>query len=1137
MGNLFQNLAPEHLIEIILIIFISAILGWLLSMLFWKKRLNDNASDWESRFDIKSKELADVRNEKIRLDVSLKETQDKFTVLESQLAENSSMSQKLADEKTLLASQLENISTSNQSIQKQLSDLEKVKEQHQKTLPILKSQESELQQLKKEIDLLTQQKRELNDVVNSLKDFRYRYEDLELQLDRSRQEAEELEYRVSELNEAILYEREEGPRVLELSGILRWIQSDNLELKEKLTRLDGLIDQAAFHQLNLDGQNVELIQKLDQLQEQIDLEEAKGQEAPENGDLQTYQIQVWERDGALRWAEQEKEELSQKISELEYAQSVLESEKVKEKEVEENGSPLVPEPASIMGIDAEGELTRLALDLEEVNEKNSILSAQLEEQILSMTEQTERNEKLENQIKEIQEKREELRSELKGKSANHLFIEQELQELQETHKDLVGQFSALQEKSLEWKGRLRWELLEGGDLKQEKEAISSQLAEELQRLEAQKIAMEELEGLLKRKEEDFQRLKQELASEELAQAFIRSEELEELSLEVDQLRSSSYLAAETEWNHLAAEAQLSLEAKKWREKVIELEKKALLIEEEKEWELSELRTQILEIQGRETAQTAELEGLVAELGALRESTHTAAQLHADDEAENLRISVKIKEMERDLLQLSELEAERTTLEGNLDELRVSLQSAAQTQADEEAASIRYELQIKHLQDQFSQLSQQAEAETSELLQEVKTLKESVEQNDQDRNEQLKEVEKLSKQLQDSQQRIEEISLQAESDQTLMEEFAATQTTLESERSFLEHRVKELQDSIQNAAQESADQLGNLVRLNLALKSATDKIAQLEDGTASKAHQIQDFSVKLEAQEQMHNQRIQALEAQLQLKQEEYQQEEEKSNQRIAAMEEELNSVRNESSQQEALHLQRVEELEEELATVSKSSKEKLDTQTEHISEVAETLKKAQEDWEKQEKMYGQIIQDLEEQLKTTKEEKEEKEELNSIGLDKLQKNLQLAQKESQDKDSTIQQLEKKLAELSDKLNNGLSKPSFIEDTPPASVSFAIELTEDEKDKIRERIFERRDYLELNFGRIGIASALDQDPLTEIAGIDPFTEERLNLIQIYSFRQLANFTAEEETLITEALELVPGIIQQQEWKSQAQAKLN
>ncbi len=1137
MGNLFQNLAPEHLIEIFLIILISAILGWLLSMLFWKKRLNDNTSDWESRLDIKSKELAGIRNEKIQLNSSLKETLDKYALLESQLAENSSISQKLADEKTLLASQLENISTSNQSIQRQLSDLEKVKEKHQQTLPVLESQENELKHLKRQVNLLNQQKNELNGVVDSLKDFRSRYEDVELQLEKSRNEAESLELQVSELNEAILFEREEGPKVLELSGILRWIQSDNLELKEKLARLDELIDQAAFNQLTLDGKNVELIQKLDHLQEQMDQAETEVQETPENGELQAYQIQIWERDGALRWAEKEKEELTQKISELEYAQSVLSVDSIKENGEEENGSPLVPEPALVRGVDSEGELTRLALDLEEVNEKNSRLSAQLEEQNSHLLEQTKRNTSLEKQIKEIQEKREELRSELKGRSETHSSIEQELQELQKTHEYLKNQFSELQDKSLEWKGRLRWEQMEAGDLKQERETISHQLAEGLQRLEAQKIATEELEGLLKRKEEDFQRLEQELASEELAQAFIQSEELEELSLEVDQLRSSSYLAAETEWNHLAAEAQLSLEAKNWREKAAELEKKAQLLQEEKEWELSELRALIQEIQGRETAQTAELESLMAELGALRESTHTAAQLHADDEAKNLRISLKIKEMEQNLLQLNEVEAERKALEGNLDELRGSLQVAAQTQVDEEAASIRYEVKIKQLQEQLAHLSQQAEKETSELLQEVKTLKESVEQNEQDRSEQLKEVENLSKQLQESQQRFEEISRQAESDQTLMEDFAATQTTLESERSFLEHRVKELQDSIQDAAQESVDQLGDLARLNLALKSATDKIALLEDGTATKANQIQDFSVKLEAQEQIHNQRIQALESQLQLKQEEYQQEEEKAQQRIAAMEKELNSVQHESSLQEALHIRRVQELEEKLAELNNSSKEELDRQKEHMNEVAETLKKAQEDWEKQEKMYGQIIQDLEGQLKASREESEEREQLNNQGIEELQQNLQLALKESQNKEATIKQLEGELAELSDKLAQGLSKPSFIEDTPPASVSFAIELTEEEKDKVRERIFERRDFLELNFGRIGIASALDQDPLTEITGIDSFTEERLNLIQIYSFRQLANFTAEEETLITEALELVPGIIQQQEWKSQAQAKLN
>ncbi|WP_338875831.1 hypothetical protein WBJ53_09390 [Spirosoma sp. SC4-14] len=76
--------------------------------------------------------------------------------------------------------------------------------------------------------------------------------------------------------------------------------------------------------------------------------------------------------------------------------------------------------------------------------------------------------------------------------------------------------------------------------------------------------------------------------------------------------------------------------------------------------------------------------------------------------------------------------------------------------------------------------------------------------------------------------------------------------------------------------------------------------------------------------------------------------------------------------------------------------------------------------------------------------------------------------------------------------------------------------------------------ELNFDRIGRASALEADDLKDIVGVGPFLERKLHSLGIYTFRQIANFTPEDIDKVNEIIEFFPGRIERDNWVEQAKA---
>jgi predicted flap endonuclease-1-like 5' DNA nuclease len=86
------------------------------------------------------------------------------------------------------------------------------------------------------------------------------------------------------------------------------------------------------------------------------------------------------------------------------------------------------------------------------------------------------------------------------------------------------------------------------------------------------------------------------------------------------------------------------------------------------------------------------------------------------------------------------------------------------------------------------------------------------------------------------------------------------------------------------------------------------------------------------------------------------------------------------------------------------------------------------------------------------------------------------------------------------------------------------------DLIMAHISERKHMLD--YKSFGIASESEKDDLKMISGIGPFIEERLNALDIYTFRQISNFSPQDIETINDAIEYFSGRIERDEWVAQA-----
>ena len=89
---------------------------------------------------------------------------------------------------------------------------------------------------------------------------------------------------------------------------------------------------------------------------------------------------------------------------------------------------------------------------------------------------------------------------------------------------------------------------------------------------------------------------------------------------------------------------------------------------------------------------------------------------------------------------------------------------------------------------------------------------------------------------------------------------------------------------------------------------------------------------------------------------------------------------------------------------------------------------------------------------------------------------------------------------------------------------------DNRTELFKRIRERKPNIFYN--RIGIAKKEEADDLTIISGIGGWIQEKLNVLDIYTFLQISNFTKEDVVAVAEAIEYFPGRIERDEWIHQA-----
>ncbi|GAB3957956.1 hypothetical protein GCM10028805_51660 [Spirosoma harenae] len=103
--------------------------------------------------------------------------------------------------------------------------------------------------------------------------------------------------------------------------------------------------------------------------------------------------------------------------------------------------------------------------------------------------------------------------------------------------------------------------------------------------------------------------------------------------------------------------------------------------------------------------------------------------------------------------------------------------------------------------------------------------------------------------------------------------------------------------------------------------------------------------------------------------------------------------------------------------------------------------------------------------------------------------------------------------------------------PPAPASILPPVTTGNSEAaVLSRIAARAS--EINFDRIGRATAAEADDLKTIVGVGPFLERKLHSLGIYTFRQVANFTKEDIDKVNEIIEFFPGRIERDNWVEQS-----
>lgn len=142
-------------------------------------------------------------------------------------------------------------------------------------------------------------------------------------------------------------------------------------------------------------------------------------------------------------------------------------------------------------------------------------------------------------------------------------------------------------------------------------------------------------------------------------------------------------------------------------------------------------------------------------------------------------------------------------------------------------------------------------------------------------------------------------------------------------------------------------------------------------------------------------------------------------------------------------------------------------------------------------------------------------------LDELQKMLQKADEEGAGKKLYYQQLESEMSTARYRIKQLEFQTKESEETiARLKTELAAASTKKVNGSHTEHSFVRH------------TEPIRKDDLTEIKGIGPFIEKRLNMIGIYSFQQLAELTPESVDRVGAAIEFFPQRIVKDDWVGQA-----
>lgn len=142
-------------------------------------------------------------------------------------------------------------------------------------------------------------------------------------------------------------------------------------------------------------------------------------------------------------------------------------------------------------------------------------------------------------------------------------------------------------------------------------------------------------------------------------------------------------------------------------------------------------------------------------------------------------------------------------------------------------------------------------------------------------------------------------------------------------------------------------------------------------------------------------------------------------------------------------------------------------------------------------------------------------------------------KEVRDIDTIFTEIKPKIIEVVKKQQE-IKAEDDAQEVRTATINFAEKNKERYLQEVTEVEEDFDDLRELDFDSFGYADESDKEDLTEINGIGPYIEQKLNDIGIYTFEQISKLSKKDIDIITEMIDFFPDRIDRDNWVGQAKA---